>query len=104
MVNLWAVGTVGAHPLDVVKALAADQLGLRQRDDQLPALTPRLRTLIGAARRSHASSPSINPTSPKRRASAPTTAKPAYGVNDSSSARKSIRPSGLHGDRGSPSR
>jgi len=63
LVNLWAVGTVGAHPLDVVKALAADQLGLRQRDDQ-----------------------------PKRRASAPTTAKPAYGVNDSSSARsRSVR-------------
>ena len=56
-------GTVSAQILEMVKERAADQLALRQADDQLTGReTPRRRVLTARALRSDASSPSISPT------------------------------------------
>ena len=90
-----APSAVGAQILKVIEALAAGQLGFGHRHHQLAARHAAPAGLTGAARRSPASSASISPTSPSRRANAPTTASPAYGVKRSSLARNSIRPIGL---------
>jgi hypothetical protein len=86
---------VGADILDVIKERSADQLVLRQADDQFAGRQAAAADLTGRARRSTPSSPSISPASPSRRASSPLAASPAYGVGDGSSARTTSRPGRL---------
>ena len=70
-------GPVGAQVLEVVEALAAVSWDSAIATTSSPPDTPRLRVLIGAARRSPPSSASTSATSPSRRASCPVTASPA---------------------------